>query len=266
MKELDQTKKIIKKAGDKVMDYYGEGLDPDTHYKDEDSPVTKADLASEKEILKGLQDFGYGILSEETDQENDRLNQEKAWVIDPLDGTKDFLQQTGEFTIMIGLVKNGESVLGAVYQPAKDILYFATKGDGAYKQIGEQDPVQIFVSPENKSENMSMLISRNHLRKPEQRVAEKLGIGTLQPCGSAGLKISKIAEGKNELYINSSNKTGEWDICAADIILSEAGGKIVDMNGKDIIYNRKDPTNRQGFVANNNQMTNKITDLLEEIE
>ena len=258
MKELDQTKKVIKKAGDKVMDYYSEDLDPDTHYKDEDSPVTKADLASEKEILEGLQDFGYGILSEETDQENDRLNKEKVWVIDPLDGTKDFLQQTGEFTIMIGLVKNGESVLGAVYQPAKDILYFATKGDGAYKQIGDQDPVQVFVSSEQESQNMSMLVSRNHLRKPEQQAAEKLGIGRLQPCGSAGLKISKVAEGRNEVYINSSDKTGEWDICAADIILSEAGGKITDLNGNKIKYNKKNTINENGFVVSNGELHDDI--------
>lgn len=258
MKELEQVKKIIKQAGEEVMKYYGEGLDPDTHYKDENSPVTKADLASEKKILEGLQDYNYGILSEETSEENDRLNQEKTWVVDPLDGTKDFLQQTGEFTIMIGLVENGDSILGAVYQPAKNILYFATKDDGAFKQIDDQDPVQIFVSSEQQPQNMSMLVSRNHLRKPEQQAAEKLGIGTLQPCGSAGLKTSKVSEGRNEIYINSSDKTGEWDICAADIIISEAGGKITDIKGNKIKYNRKNTTNENGFVVSNGELHKEI--------
>ena len=264
MKELKAVKKVIKEAGEEAMNFYGDKLDPDTHYKSEDSPVTKADLASEEVILDKLKKFDYGILSEETSQENDRLNQDKVWIIDPLDGTKDFLQQTGEFTIMIGLVENGESVLGAVYRPSKDVLYFASKDGGAYKQIGDKDPVQIFVSSDFEPEKMTMLVSRNHLLPTEQEVAEKLTIGKLKPCGSAGLKTSKIAEGNAEVYINSSDKTSEWDICASDIILSEAGGKITDTKGEEIAYNKEDPTNKLGFIVSNGEQHDQIIKIFNE--
>jgi 3'(2'), 5'-bisphosphate nucleotidase len=264
MKELQAVKSAIKQAGEAAMGYYGEDLDPDTHYKADDSPVTKADLAAQEVLENELGKFGYGMLSEEKEDNEERLNQEKVWIIDPLDGTKDFLQQTGEFTIMVALAKEGEITLGAVYQPSEDKLYFAQKNEGAYMQREDRDPVEISVSVEDKPEGMTMLVSRNHLRQPEQAVAEKLGIKELQACGSAGLKMVKIAEGRAHVYINSSDKTDEWDIAAGEIILKEAGGKLTDNNGEKFDYNKENTTNEDGFIASNGAIHNKIAEKLQE--
>lgn len=245
------------------MEYYGEDLDPDTHYKADDSPVTKADLAAQEVLEKELAEFGYGMLSEEKEDNRKRLEQDKVWIIDPLDGTKDFLQQTGEFTIMVALAEEGKITLGAVYQPSKDKLYFAQKNEGAYMQRQDKDPVEISVSIEDKPEGMTMLVSRNHLRQPEQAAAEKLGIKELQPCGSAGLKMVKIAEGKAHVYINSSDKTDEWDIAAGEIILKEAGGKLTDCRKKKFSYNKKDTKNYEGYIASNGKLHKEIIEKLE---
>lgn len=263
-KELQAVKSAVKKAGKAAMEYYGDKLDPDTHYKADDSPVTKADLSAQEVLEDELEQFGYGILSEERADGKSRLKEEKVWIIDPLDGTKDFLQQTGDFSIMVALAVEGEVKLGAVFAPAEEKLYFAQKNEGAFMQISDKDSVPISVSVENKPQNMKMLVSRNHLMKPEQKTAEKLGVGQMISCGSAGLKICKIAEGKAHIYINSSDKTDEWDVAAGDIILSEAGGRLTDTEGEKFKYNKENTNNQEGYLASSGVMHQKILESLRE--
>ena len=267
MDELESVKKVIRKAGMTALKFYNtKTLQVDYKEPDiQDSPLTKADLVSEKIILQELKQFDYGILSEETSEENNRLNKELVWIIDPLDGTMDFIQKTDEFTIMIGLAKNGVSILGAVYQPAADTLYFAEQGKGAFKQTGQNKPIKITVSQKDNFSKMTLLASRNHLKEKEVKFAKKVNLKNFVQCGSAGLKICKIAEGIGDIYLNTSNKTSEWDLCAADIILAEAGGKLSDMNGKEIVYNKQNPLNLNGFVASNKILHDQIIKNLNEI-
>lgn len=264
---LEQIKIIIKKAGQETLNYYHlEDLKVD--YKEpeiKDSPLTQADLASERIILENLKSFNYGILSEETSEENNRLEKDLVFIIDPLDGTKDFIQKTDEFTIMIGLAKAGVAILGAVYQPATDILYFAEQGKGAFKQIGDSAPVKINVSSKQNFAEMRLLASRNHLKDKEVQFAKKVNLNDFVQCGSAGLKVCKVAEGIGDIYMNTSDKTSEWDLCAADIILKESGGTLTDINGQTIIYNKKDPRNYNGYIASNGKLHNKILTNLNEL-
>jgi 3'(2'), 5'-bisphosphate nucleotidase len=264
MQELPQVKETIKKAGAAAMEYYGEELKADTHYKDDDSPVTKADLAAQAVISNELQKFGYPMLSEEQADDESRLEQDRVWIVDPLDGTKDFLQQTGDFTVMIALAVKSKIKLGAVYAPATKTLYFATQGGGAYMQKKEDSPTPISVSSEDEPKHMNMLVSRNHLLEAEQRTAEKLGVGELVTCGSAGLKICKIAAGRAHMYINSSDKTDEWDIAAGEVILTEAGGELTDIKGNEFKYNNKDTKNRHGYLASNGVIHQKILETLQQ--
>jgi 3'(2'), 5'-bisphosphate nucleotidase len=257
--------KTAKLAGQAALEYYN-STDLEITQKDnksEDSPLTKADLTSEKVILENLEIFDYGILSEETDKENDRLNKDYVWIIDPLDGTKDFIQKTDEFTVMIGLAHKGQVEMGVVYQPANDTIYFAEKGKGAFKQVGETQPEQIYVSTRNNFSEMKMIASRNHLSDSVTNLANKLGIKDFVKCGSAGLKICKIAEGLADIYPSFTDKTFEWDVCAADIILSEAGGKLTSTKGKVFIYNKEKTNNEFGYLASNNQIH---TTLVEEVK
>ena len=263
-KELQVLKKVIKQAGEAALSYYGAKLDNRIKIKhdgENQSPVTQADLIAEKAIFQGLKEFGYGILSEETLDDKSRYNNKRVWVIDPLDGTKDFIQQTGEFSILIGLVENGKPIMGVVYQPIEKKLYFAVKGQGTYVELGDGSTQQLQVSKIDNLAEMKMFVSRNHLMPAEVELSEKYGIEKMT-CGSAGLKISKIAAGEAEIYINSSDRTGEWDICAGDIIIKEAGGMITDLDGNEFEYNRKDNINRNGFLVTNGKLQGSILEEL----
>jgi len=262
MSELEQVKEIIKKAGSTVLGLYT--TNTKISYKEGGSPVTEADIASEKVILDGLKEFNYGIVSEETSEENDRHNKKRVWIIDPLDGTKGFIKKTGDFTIMIGLVEDGQPILGAVYQPTIDVLYYATVGNGAFKETaGEKQSLE--VTKKTQTSELSLLVSRDHLRPTEIAVADKLSITDFKQRGSAGLKASLVAEGVADLYMNTSDKTGEYDICAADIIVTEAGGTVTDMSGDQLQYNKDITRNLNGFVVSNGQFHDQIIDTLNSI-
>jgi 3'(2'), 5'-bisphosphate nucleotidase len=247
--EFSTARKAIMAAGEAVMSRYGR-LDR-ARLKSASNPVTEADLVSQRIILEHLSVFDDGILAEETARTNRRLSQKRVWVIDPLDGTKDFLQQTGEFTIMIGLVEDHEPVFGLVYRPAADVLYFARKGKGAFKTSGGGGEEKLRVSRVADLTRATLLVSRNHRLSLEDRLAREMKISRVVPCGSAGLKICLIAEGGADLYLNTSGRTWEWDVMAADVILAEAGGRLSDLAGRAMTYNRPDPRNCDGFVASN---------------
>jgi 3'(2'), 5'-bisphosphate nucleotidase len=255
-KELEAAKKAALMAGRVAMKFYGKELG--VELKDGDSPVTKADLAAEKVIFDMLRDSNYGLLSEESEEENDRLYKERVWIIDPLDGTKGFIEGMDEFAIMIGLSDNGKSVVGVVYNPASKIMYFASKGGGAYIQEADNDPQEIQVSDAGDFKDVRLLISRHHLLDLERNLAEKLNFKDKVFGTGAGLKAATVCSGKAELYINSSDRTGQWDICASDIIVREAGGKLTDMGGQEIVYNVKEVKNLNGFVISNGKIHERI--------
>ena len=246
---LEKLILVIKEAGASLLKYYeNEAV---ITYKENDQPVTDADLASQKIIIEGLSSFGYPICSEELENDLARLKADKVWIVDPMDGTKDFIERTGEFCVMIALIEKGEPVLGAIYKPVGDILYFAQKGKGAFRRIGNGKDLRLSVSSVDDPNKATMLLSRHHLQPAEVMVAEKLGIKKCIPCGSAGVKAGLIASGKAELYIVSSDTTSEWDACAGDIIIRESGGQITDTKGNKLIYNKKKPTNPRGFIVSN---------------
>lgn len=247
---LDKAIYLAKQAGDTALFYYHKEYEVSD--KGNNDPVTQADQASNEVILEGLKEqFEYGILSEETEDDLSRMDKERLWVVDPLDGTKDFIDKTGEFSIMIGLVEEGAPVLGVVYKPEDGSLYYAIQGRGAFKKIGSREPKRIHVSSRNEFKNMVLLTSRFHASNTVVKAANELGIENTLTKGSAGLKICSIAEGKADVNINPSNKTWEWDVCAADVILSEAGGKLTDVFENKFTYNKEDPRNKGGYIGSN---------------
>jgi len=246
--ELKRAKEAAKKAGDKVMEIYNS--DYDSFNKEDGSAVTEADLEAEKIILSELEKFDYEILSEETKDNPQRLKAEKVWIVDPLDGTRDFLDKTGEFSIMIGLAFEGKPVLGVVYQPTTEKLYYGMQGQGAY--LNDERIESSSVSRLNESR---FVVSRSHL---DDRTAEFLNENDASKVlmGSAGLKIGTIAEGKAEAYITTN--TYQWDSCAPQAILEAAGGQVTNLNGKELEYNRKEVKNTNGVVASNSEIHRKI--------
>ena len=250
---------IIKKAGTEALSLYTQEYE--IKHKGPDSPVTQADIESNNLIMARLQKFNYGILSEETIDDGSRLQERRVWIVDPLDGTSDFIDKTGEFTIMIGLVEQGRPILGAVYQPVMDTLYYGIKGGGSFSRIGDEESVALRVSAETDLGKFTMLSSRFHRSELEISFAKKLGINNFITRGSS-LKICQIAAGQGELNFNPSNMTWEHDICAADIILSEAGGRLTDMDGRIFTYNKSNPRNERGYVASNGAVHEAIIEHL----
>jgi 3'(2'),5'-bisphosphate nucleotidase len=221
---------IIRKAGERVLEIYNS--DFETEYKDDKSPLTLADLESEIILVEGLKKFNFGIVTEESKFSG---NKEKFWVIDPLDGTKDFIQKTDEFSIMVALVENNIPILGFVYAPALDKLYYAEKGKGSFL-IEKGIEKKLNVNSINETKKLKMVISRNHFRQEDKDIALKLGVTDFISKGSVGVKYGFIAEGKADLCIYTTNFLGIWDSAAPHIILKEANGLIFDIFGNEPKY------------------------------
>jgi 3'(2'), 5'-bisphosphate nucleotidase len=250
---------IVKKAGSAAMNFYD---DPQVSLKEDLSPVTKADTASENVLLNELKQFGdCGFLSEESFDDKSRLDKKFIWIIDPLDGTSDFIQKTGEFSVMVGLVNNSEPILGIVHLPASNSTYFGQKGGGAYLMEGEKESRIIHVNMKNEISKASLVVSRNHLSKTDRIIAKEISNNFVQ-AGSNGVKMCKIAEGKVDLFFNTGTDFGEEDCCAPQVILTEAGGQVTDTNGKDLMYNKINPKLQHGIAASNGLLHDDLIDYI----
>lgn len=227
-------------------------------------PVTDADLASQAVLIDALTPVGYAILSEEQIDDHARTTHDRVWIVDPLDGTKDFLEGRDEYCVMVALTECGRPVLGAVYLPAMDILFTAAAGRGAFMTRGGEPSIPIAIPSPRECATMKMLVSRHHRLPVELAVAKQLDIGCMVVCGSAGVKACRIATGEADIYVNSSDRTGEWDTAAAECIVQEAGGIVTDMDGSPLTYNKKEPRNPRGFVIANPAAHDRVLAALRE--
>jgi 3'(2'), 5'-bisphosphate nucleotidase len=244
--QLTDALKAAKKASKKILEYYYKGFN--VKFKADKSEVTSADLASEKIIKETLTKAypDYGMLSEESVDDKTRLEKDFCWIVDPLDGTRDFVSKTGNFAVNIALAYKHEIVLGVIAVPSKDIIYYATKGNGAYK-IENGKETRIHVS--NKKEEIRLAISQFFFKNVD-KYNQDLNIIELIPMGSS-YKAGLISEGKAELCIKEDHHTKEWDTAPSDIIIKEAGGIMKTAYGKDMSYNKNDVINHDGFIITN---------------
>ena len=192
---------------------------------------------------------GFYILSEEDKDNEKRLEEKKIWVIDPLDGTTDFVNRTGEFTVMIALVENKKPVLGIIYWPTEKTLFLAQKDFGAWK-FSNNSWTKISVSAISELEKCRAVGSRHHLSENEKSLLKKLQISDFTSIGSS-LKVGKISSGLADVYLTTTDKMKEWDTCASYCIISEAGGKMTDMQGNDMSYNNKIINHQNGILVTN---------------
>jgi 3'(2'), 5'-bisphosphate nucleotidase len=234
-------------AGSAAMRFYGNAQ---AVAKEGGSPVTEADHAANEVIVAALRQAfpGDAILSEESADSAERLSAERVWIVDPLDGTKEFLAQNGEFAIMIGLAIGGRAVLGVVYQPANDILFAAAEGQGATIQRDGGETVPLRCGAPG-AEGLRLVGSRSHPDALLVRMQEALGITDVRPSGSVGVKCGLIAQGERDLYVHPVPYLKEWDTCAPEAILREAGGEVTDCHGEPLRYNKPDPRQPHGIVA-----------------
>jgi 3'(2'), 5'-bisphosphate nucleotidase len=252
--ELDIAIKAAIEAGKAILEIYQK--DYKTSTKNDDSPITDADLKSNEVIKKILSQTKHWILSEEDKDDLRRLSQETIWIVDPLDGTSDFIDKTGEFTVMISLIKNKKPILGVIGWPTGKTLFAAQKGSGAFR-FSNEEWQKISVTKISEVPKCRTVGSRHHLSDKEKSFIKKLGIEDFTSIGSS-LKVGKISSGEAEAYITTTNKMKEWDSAASYCIVSEAGGKMTDMSGNDITYNNRDVHHRNGILVTNGLVHNKI--------
>jgi len=241
-------------AGKKVMNVYNQEFS--STLKNDNEPLTEADITSNQIIQKIISDSGYPILSEESVDDKKRLDSKKIWIIDPLDGTSDFIKKTGEFTIMISLVEDHIPILGVIFWPTKSILYLAQKGQGAFKSDNGAWS-KLSVSKISELENCRAVGSRYHISEIEKNLIKRLNISQFTSKGSS-LKVADISSGNAELYFTTTNKIKQWDTCASYCLITEAGGKMTDMFGNDLKYNTERLNHENGLLVSNGLIHNHI--------
>ena len=244
----------ITNASRAVLQVYGEEFT--SELKDDDSPITKADLQSNEIIKRILSSSGLPILSEEDEDDKSRLNHERIWIVDPLDGTSDFVNRTGEFTIMIGLVERKKPILGLICRPTTNSLFLAQKGSGAY--VLENNSWQkLAVSKKSDLRKCKAVGSRFHLSEEEKKFFKTLGVSSFESRGSS-LKVAEICMGLADLYLTSSSKIKQWDTCASYCLVTEAGGRITDMRGNELFYNTEEVNHENGLLVTNGLVHDQI--------
>ena len=252
--ELDLAIKAAKEAGNTILKIYEK--DFKTFTKTDNSPVTDADLQSNKIIKEILSVTKHSILSEEDVDDKNRLSNDMVWIIDPLDGTSDFIDKTGEFTVMIALIENQKPILGVIAWPTEKTLFVAQKNCGAFR-YSDNKWEKISVSKISELPKCRTIGSRHHLSDKEKDFIEKIGIKDFTSIGSS-LKVGKISSGQAEVYITTTNKMKEWDTAASHCIISEAGGKMTDMLGNELTYNNENVYHQNGILVTNGLIHEKI--------
>lgn len=244
---LEPVKAIAAAAGGEILEIYGDTFTVDV--KVDKSPLTAADLAAHHCIVAGLQKLAaYPILSEESSAlpYAERQTWTTYWLVDPLDGTKEFIKRNGEFTVNIALIHEHQPVLGVVYVPVQKKCYYAAQGVGAFKQNADENPQAISVRT-SLPETLIVAGSRSHSTPELESYLNKLPPHELISIGSS-LKLCLVAEGAADVYPRLG-LTSEWDTAAAQCVVEQAGGKVTDLDGNDLAYNRKESLLNPSFLV-----------------
>lgn len=233
---LEQVLEIAYKAGDAIMAVYAR--DFNVELKEDNSPLTEADKAAHNVIVRGLQALAVQlpILSEEDEEGFSGVSSDgRYWLVDPLDGTKEFIKRNGEFTVNIALIENGKPVLGVVTAPALGVAYIAAEGLGAFKieADGKRHAIQVAGKPRI-GNTWRVMGSRSHLSPDLAEWLEALGNHDISPMGSS-LKFGVIAEGKADTYPRLG-PTCLWDTGAAHAVVLQAGGRVETLEGEPLSY------------------------------
>ncbi|MFW6190255.1 MAG: 3'(2'),5'-bisphosphate nucleotidase CysQ family protein [Candidatus Bipolaricaulota bacterium] len=256
----DEVIELSKEAGEEAMGYYHR--DYSVEEKADESPVTEADMTSERILIEGLKRTGYNILAEETgliEGERDDV----YWIVDPLDGTQDFIDKTGEFSIMVGLLVDGYPEFGVVYAPALGKLWYAARGEGAHL-IEDGRRLDLAVADKGSVSDYKLIASRNHFSEKDEEISRRLGIEKITRMGSLGIKFCTIAEARGDLVYYTTDKLGIWDCCAPHVILEEAGGEVFDVEGRSLKYDLEDRRMEKGVVGLGGGPRDAVVSILEE--
>ncbi len=242
-RELALAKKAARAAGEILRGYWRRG-GYEIGSKGHDNPVTAADLEADRAIKNLLRDPfpGYGWLSEETADNDDRLECRRVWIVDPLDGTKEFIKGIPEFAVAIALVEDGVPVLGVTYNPVRREMYWAARGVGCHLNTR-----RVRVTRKRTLKRATVLASRSETARGEWHGFR--GMLKVSPTGSVAYKLAMVAAGKADATFTRSPKS-EWDIASGAALVAEAGGTITDIKGREIRFNQRN-VKLEGLIADN---------------
>ena len=275
---LEVARSVAWGAADILSSFYHKDTS-DLDVKDKkDGPVTEADLAANKHIVSnlkeklGTEEFGY--LSEETFdvKKAEPVANDWVWIIDPLDGTRDFIDKTGEYGMHIALAYQGRPVVGIVAIPEAGKVYFASKDRGTFVETKDGTVTSIQVSDRNKIEDLYLIVSRSHRDDRFKELIDRLPFAGKKYMGGVGGKISTLLEQESDAYLSLSGKSAakDWDFAAPELILTEAGGKFTYVNGDPVYYNQGDVKRWGCIVATNGKcheaLCQKTQTILDEID
>jgi 3'(2'), 5'-bisphosphate nucleotidase len=244
---IDPITDLAIEAGQAILEVYA--TDFDVQAKGDESPLTQADLASHRCIVAGLTSLtpDVPVISEEDGlpEFEERRQWQRYWLIDPLDGTKEFVNRNGEFTVNIALIDNGRPILGVVHVPVQEKSYIGCEGHGS--ELRQGDTTTSISVASSSATPVRIVGSRSHRGSSLDAFLEKIGDTDLVPMGSS-LKFCVIAEGRADVYPRLG-PTSEWDTGAAQAVVEQAGGKVLELDGKPLSYNQKEDILNPFFVV-----------------
>lgn len=243
--DLELALDATRAAGRLVMETFG--TDPEVRHKGPDQPVTEADLGADDLLMERLLGSRpeYGWLSEETVDRPERLSRSRVWVVDPIDGTRSFIAGYPEFVVSVGLVEDGEPVVGVIYNPASQELFWAVRGRGAFGNRGAEGGEHRLRVVAAEEDRPSLLASRSERGRGE--LDPFLDAYDLREMGSTAYKMAGVAAGAGNGFLSRGPKS-EWDVAAGALVVEEAGGVVTDLRGDALVYNRPDPA-VHGIIA-----------------
>ncbi len=247
-----------KEAGSLIMNYYK--ADYEIRDKGYHNPVTTADHAADSRLKEILLDArpNYGWLSEETVDSPDRLSKDRVWVVDPLDGTKEFIEGVPNFVVSIALVENGTPIVGVLYNPVTEETFTAAKDEGAFLN---GTPIHC-----DTKENISDMVILNSRSETRRGLWEPFAdtFGELKAIGSVAYKLGLTAAGQADIFASLRPKN-EWDICAGNCIINEAGGKLIDLKGNLVSFNQEKTLIEPGLIAGDVEAVDKTYKVLKSV-
>jgi 3'(2'), 5'-bisphosphate nucleotidase len=261
-RELAVAEEVALRASALVLGYHRTDLVIESKAGNE--PVTRADREASELIVAALNEAFPDdvVLSEELPDDGSRHGRPRVWMVDPIDGTSDFIQGETGFVVMIGLVVDGRPKVGAVAQPLTGQVYSGIVGQGAWRRAPDGSRTSLHTSDLARPPGIRLVASKTHRTPRVDAVKKALGITDELNVGSVGLKIGLVSEGSRDLYVYTGSRTKIWDTCGPEAILHGAGGRMTDLDGKPLVYDTPDLYNRRGIVASNGPLHDYVVGAL----